>query len=716
MKTLRTVIVSPSICFITPFQSREDYDDGELKTLAETLKSSGQLQNGVGREGPDGTIEVFCGCRRYLATIEAELEEFEVKIVEATDAEVITRNLIENTVRVNLKPCEMARAIKRALDLRLEGEAVYSKSTLGAELGLTLNDIDRHLDLLNAPKDLQKKADKGEVEPRLVMIIGSLPKEMQDDAIGKLINCYPKPKTTKEAEHWVAENCRKDLRKASFDKEAETVTGLPPCVACDKWGGNRADITGRAKGNVCLDPVCFGKKQAHAEEVLRRHAEDNPKVRILSEADARKVIDSDTDILRYDAPYVELDARPSEAYLKNPNAEVPKWAEILVDADAPVVWAIDAQGKHRKLVELPQALAAARMQANPHSKLFKIAATDEPKKDDDETLARLKRLAGNKAEAEGALDAAVVLYECLTVPWSMEMLKALLKMQCDTFSKDDYEFACKVIRPDLKKIVDARETLEQLITGLDRPEQMMGMIGITRWTRSLRNSPLWTLDSESGGIQTMLFKAAEFDGDKWKKMIIDRRKAAEDQVQREFEEKQKKANKTQDDKTEDKRPEALNATVPGSGKTMLTDAIRSSVLPDGISEVEKKNEAFKRGQLKDDGVEFACDRCGEKTCVFSMDDIHRIDELAPGTYFCEKCEKLPLDEMPAKPDMVERQAAPDREAEAKALWMECGSLDKTANDLGISINTVRNWHRRRGWAAEKAAKAPKPKKATKKKK
>lgn len=683
MKTIHTITVSPDRCYITPHQSRLDYDDEELRTLAQTLKTTGQLQNGVGRQATDGRIEIFNGCRRYLATIKAELTEFEVKLVEATDAEVIKSNLIENMQRVGLKPLEIANAIRRALDLKNEaGNLIYSKAGLAEELGLNPQDLDRYGYLLKAPESLQRKANTGEVEPRLVMIIGSLPPEMQSEAIERIIKKWPKPMTEKEAERWVADNCRRDLRKGSFDKTDDSlVKGLPACAACPSWGGNHPDIGGKNRIHVCLNPVCFIKKQDAAAEILRRHAETQKGVHMMPEAEVRKYFDQNTSSLMPSAPYVDLSARPTEAVLKNPNSEPPKWEAIMEGSGADIHWAIDKDGKQHKLVPLGTALAWARMEGNPHRGIFKQVSVGKVTGKEDESLERKKTIAGNKAEADGVLAASANLLECLSIPWSVKMQMAFLKAEYDNFSKDDFDFVCRVMRPDLKKIADGREELEKLISALERPEQLWGMIGLCKWARSIRVSPLWTLAPETHANQTVLFMAAEFDGKGWKDKLKTLRKDAESAAEKEF-----KAKLKADEPPAPKGKEILHTCeVCGQGN-FTARGLKTHNCERRVAAKDKQEDAPQGGTT---------------TLILSSAKTVKEwaeDRLTPGLQI--------LDEIP--PATTPRKAAPENEEIAFKKYMATGSLKEAADAAGVDRETAKNWYKRRKWKEQRLLASTRP--------
>ena len=124
-----------------PYQPRKSFDQGELLTLASSIKSDGILQPLLVRE--NGTkYELIAGERRLRAAMLAGLESVPCIVTEATDRNSALMSLVENIQRSDLGFFEVADAISRLIDLygmTQEDAAVrlgYAQSTLANKLRL----------------------------------------------------------------------------------------------------------------------------------------------------------------------------------------------------------------------------------------------------------------------------------------------------------------------------------------------------------------------------------------------------------------------------------------------------------------------------------------------------------------------------------------------------------------------------------------------------
>ncbi len=124
-----------------PYQPRKSFDQGELLTLASSIKSDGVLQPLLVRE-VGAKYELIAGERRLRAAMLAGLESVPCIVTEATDRNSALMSLIENIQRSDLGFFEEADAIARLIDLygmTQEDAAIrlgYAQSTLANKLRL----------------------------------------------------------------------------------------------------------------------------------------------------------------------------------------------------------------------------------------------------------------------------------------------------------------------------------------------------------------------------------------------------------------------------------------------------------------------------------------------------------------------------------------------------------------------------------------------------
>ena len=89
-------------------QPRQDFDEGELASLAESIANHGIVQPLTVRELANGYYQIIAGERRWRAARIAGLREVPAVIMEADDKKTMELALIENLQRQDLNPVEEA--------------------------------------------------------------------------------------------------------------------------------------------------------------------------------------------------------------------------------------------------------------------------------------------------------------------------------------------------------------------------------------------------------------------------------------------------------------------------------------------------------------------------------------------------------------------------------------------------------------------------------
>ena len=91
-----------------PNQPRQDFDEEELRNLADSITEHGVVQPLTVRETGNGYYQIIAGERRWRAARLAELREIPAVIIEADDKKTMELALIENLQRQDLNPVEEA--------------------------------------------------------------------------------------------------------------------------------------------------------------------------------------------------------------------------------------------------------------------------------------------------------------------------------------------------------------------------------------------------------------------------------------------------------------------------------------------------------------------------------------------------------------------------------------------------------------------------------
>lgn len=529
--------------------ARTDFDENELAELVESMRESREkigstLQPLLGRLMPDGMVELIAGERRMRAASLAGYEEMEVKVVAGcTEADVLRWNLVENLQRSQLKPMEVARRVKEMLALTVDGVPVYNQASLAAELGKSANYIGWCLRALETEVKVQEAINTGRICLETGAMIGALPEAMRKEAAREIaFPSWGEPMDLHKARKHIAERYRRDLRKVDWDKaDGELLPNVGPCTSCQWWGGLRDDVGGKMRESVCLNPTCADAKTARWLEKVRQRAEDQG-TKVLG--NPGRLFQTWNDELKPESGYVELKAKPDAHLLSKTADKAPTWEELVKGAEVPVVVAFDHSGKVRRLVETKVAVEAAKL--GKHAQVLK--ADTKVKGFDDKRLDQAVERAEKKAKEQQTLLACNALMEQLDpVAWLLRLW--LVKQMISNYTSDDYEWLCRVLKPDLGKITKPQTQLFELMESeLKEDGKLMAFAVIAQNARGIRYNGLSHLKQS----MTMYVDEVGFDVTKWEANVKEAQKEAKIAAKAKVKGKQKEAAQKESKKTKPK--------------------------------------------------------------------------------------------------------------------------------------------------------------------
>lgn len=164
-----------------PFQPRKEFNQKELKELAESIEKYGILQplivRKIEKEVPSGQkveYQLIAGERRLRASKMIGLKEVPVIIKEVSKENELPISLVENIQRENLNPLEKALAFKRLIE-----EFQFTQKEIAKIVGKSRESIANTLRLLSLPEEIQKGIQKGEISEGHARAILSLPEQKQ---------------------------------------------------------------------------------------------------------------------------------------------------------------------------------------------------------------------------------------------------------------------------------------------------------------------------------------------------------------------------------------------------------------------------------------------------------------------------------------------------------------------------------------------------------
>ena len=160
-----------------PYQPRREFDEEELKNLANSIREFGILQPLVVTkivEETDGAVNVryqlIAGERRFRAASMIGLERVPAVIKNvALDKERLEMAIVENVQRADLNPIESARAYNRLAD-----EFKLTQREIAQRIGKSREVIANTMRLLNLPTNVQDAVSKGQLgesQARLLLTV-----------------------------------------------------------------------------------------------------------------------------------------------------------------------------------------------------------------------------------------------------------------------------------------------------------------------------------------------------------------------------------------------------------------------------------------------------------------------------------------------------------------------------------------------------------------
>ena len=160
-------------------QPRQDFDEEELQSLAESVSVHGVIQPLTVRELNSGYYQIIAGERRWRAARIAGLNEIPAVIVEADDKKAMELALIENLQRQDLNPVEEALGYQSLME-----DYGLTQEETAQRVGKSRPAVANALRLLGLCPEVLEKLRSGELtagHARAVLTVKT-PKKQQEAA------------------------------------------------------------------------------------------------------------------------------------------------------------------------------------------------------------------------------------------------------------------------------------------------------------------------------------------------------------------------------------------------------------------------------------------------------------------------------------------------------------------------------------------------------
>jgi ParB family chromosome partitioning protein len=203
------------------------------------------------------SFEVVAGARRFRAAQMADLFAVPARVVELTDAEALTLQLVENAIREDVHPDEEAMAYRALLETL---EPRYDVASLALKTGRSVNHIYGRLRMAELIPEAAEVFQANQITAGHAVLIARLPQEQQGQALDAALREDWRMKekhavSVRELGQWIRDNLMLTLADAVFDRaDAELVPDAGQCVTCSKrTGANTALFDDFALDDRCLD-------------------------------------------------------------------------------------------------------------------------------------------------------------------------------------------------------------------------------------------------------------------------------------------------------------------------------------------------------------------------------------------------------------------------------------------------------------------------------
>jgi ParB family chromosome partitioning protein len=154
------VLISPEKLKPNPGQPRKNFNEDELKELADSIAEHGIIQPIIAAEAGDGTYIIVAGERRTRAARLAGLSQVPVLLRSYTNHRQLEISLIENIQRADLNPIEEAAAYKNLMDY-----SGLSQDEVAQKVGKNRSTVANALRLLKLSANIQKSLEQEDISP-----------------------------------------------------------------------------------------------------------------------------------------------------------------------------------------------------------------------------------------------------------------------------------------------------------------------------------------------------------------------------------------------------------------------------------------------------------------------------------------------------------------------------------------------------------------------
>jgi ParB family chromosome partitioning protein len=457
----------------SPTNPRRSFDPDRLQELAQSIRAQGVLVPLIVRNVAAEEYEVVAGARRFRAAQAAELFSVPVRVVELSDAEALTLQLVENAQREDVHPLEEAYAYRALLDMP---EPKYDVASISLKVGKSAGHVYGRLHFVDLIEDAAKAFLENRLTAGHALLIARLPQVQQSRALEAAFRSHwgsteKQVIPVRELAQWIRQQLMLQLDDAIFDREGETlIPAAGSCVQCPRRTGfNTALFDDFQNDDRCLDSACYESKVA---AWLKRQTEQNPALVQISEYCGQQ---KDQPVIRR-GQYVEI--KPRE------NAEEPqKPAEVVCESAAT---GIVVEGQHLgKTIQIC---------ANPECPVHHAPRREAEEVRDDEYERAAEEGRKNLADNQALLDSVLSKAPAVLTRADHEMIIAAW---LDVLEYEDSERLCERHQIEVAEVEaedDYREAFAKHLAALSDAEVVRFLIELALIGSGYSSTPLSDVD------------------------------------------------------------------------------------------------------------------------------------------------------------------------------------------------------------------------------
>lgn len=218
------------------YQPRRRFDDEQLASLIESIKTKGIIQPLVVRPIVlDGrhVYEILAGERRWRAARTLGLEKVPVVIRECDDREALETAIIENIQRDDLTPIEEAEAYQRLMT-----EFNYTQEELARSIGKSRSHVANMLRLMGLPDNIKDLINEGKISAGHARTLIKSPNidEMVQSILSEGMNVREAEKLAKQRKMQV-DSSEHELQTKQIETQLTQLLGLRCLLKINRSGG-----------------------------------------------------------------------------------------------------------------------------------------------------------------------------------------------------------------------------------------------------------------------------------------------------------------------------------------------------------------------------------------------------------------------------------------------------------------------------------------------